>query len=548
VIDLRRAPRPLFSAALENNLRRLGSPAKVYKHFLAAVRVRLAADAAWLWRGPEEVDGPVETVIAGKGSVDPALVRSFAAGERPRLSRRLLLAPVKAHGRLVAVVGAERRARDFVLGDGRVLNRLCSLLGEELAAREEDRLLRVLDRIKGKVVAELRPLDLQYQILDGLHELVHYDHSGALLDFDPAAGVFRVEAEKIVWTKARSAFVGHELAAGGELLAALRLAGGPRVVAGDGAAAGDPVRRLLDYHGGRGGPAVASLLAAPLFFEEELLGVLKLASRRADGFDRRDAEVVERFLPAAAVSLRNARVHRGLEDRALEAEIRAGLTVLARAVAHDVNNALGALLPVVQQMRTDAETGGLDPETVRRDLEVIGDNAELCRRIFSNMLRLGAEPPGRGPLDLGHTLAELEPLLTAQTRPRSIELELDLAADLPPATVSRNHFERIAWNLVTNAAEAVGEGSGRITVATRAGDGEVVFSVTDDGHGIPPELLDRVQEPFYTTKSGGTGLGLAVCRSLAWQSGGRLEIVSDPETGTRVEVRFPTAAPEGGER
>jgi signal transduction histidine kinase len=358
----------------------------------------------------------------------------------------------------------------------------------------------------------------------------------------------------VVWTKAKSAFTCHEIPAAADLLSALPRRGGIRLLAGDGGpgAAPPPLRSLLDYHGG---PVAASLLCAPLHFEGELLGVLKLASLRRPSFDGHDAKVVERFLPAATVSLRNARVNRGLEDRALQAEIRAGLAVLARAVAHDVNNALGAILPVAQQLRADAAAARLDPAAVASDLDVIVDNALLCRRIFSNMLRLGAEPAAAGPLDVNRALADLEPILAAQARPRAIELVFDLAPALPAARMARPHFERIAWNLVTNAAEALGGSAGaaglRVVVATRAAPDGVVFTVADNGPGIPPERLARVSEPFFTTKADGTGLGLAICRSLAWQSGGRLEIASEPGQGTRVEVHLPAAAateaaPAGG--
>jgi GAF domain-containing protein len=184
-------------------------------------------------------------------------------------------------------------------------------LAEELARREEERLARVLDRIRGKIVSELRPRDVAYQILDGLHQLVDYDHSSAFLTYEAAASVLRIEAEKIVWTKAKSGFVGHEIAVTPEQVAVLSGAPAVRrfgVAAGEGEDA--VFQEVLDYSRGHAIPPVQSVLSAPLFFAGEFLGLLKVAAWKRRPFDRADLAVVERFLPSAAVSMRNAQVRR----------------------------------------------------------------------------------------------------------------------------------------------------------------------------------------------------------------------------------------------
>lgn len=551
MIDLRQAAtRPLFRVALESNLRRLGLRRKVYAHFVDAVRLQLDADAAWLLRTPEGEGFRSRTVDGDAALCEPALAAAFARAEHPEIPRDRLLAPVRVYDRLVAVAGAGRRGRDFELGDGRLLSRLCEVLAGDLERREDERLERVLDRLRSKVVAELRPRDLAYQILDGLYELVDYDHSAALLTLDEAAGVFRVQAEKIVWRKAKSAFVGHEIAADPALIQAVKNPRGLRLRGEEGTAAesdAEALRRRLDYHAGRPGtPPVASLLAAPLFFEEEFLGFLKMAGWRRPPFDRRDVDVVERFLPMAAVAVRNAHDRLALEDQAIRAEVRAGLSVLARAVAHDVNNAMGALLPLAQQARDDVARGEIDRDTLAGDLDQIIGNARLCKRIFGNMLRLGLERDGSGPLNVNRAVEEMLPLLEPQLRRGGVELRLELAPELPQVRFSQHHFERIVWNLVRNALEAMAGADGRLTLASRARPGGgVVLAVSDSGPGIPPEEIERVAEPFYTTKSQGTGLGLAICRSLAWHNGGSFRIASAAGRGTTVEIGLPAAAEEG---
>jgi two-component system, NtrC family, sensor kinase len=542
MIDLEILPAAALPAALECNLRRIANPVKASAHFLSALRLRFAADAAWLHPGADAGVGAREALIDGDASLlDERLVLRFVAGEYPEHPDSVLLAPLKVHGRLRGVLGVAR-ALDFPLGSGRDLNKLARILGSDLARREEERLARVLDRIKEKVVAEIRSRDLAYQILDGLYELVEYDHSAALLIHDDDLGVFRIEAEKIVWTKAKSAFIGHKIAATPEMLARLPASERLLVLARDEGESGPDdalLAPLVDYAVGRGIPDSRSVLLAPLFFERHFLGVLKIASQDRASFSEHDRTIVERFLPAAAIALRNLRVRLSLENQAVQAEMRAGLVTLARAVAHDVNNAIGAMLPLAEQLQEDVRHGAVDRETAARDLDTIVEKAKLCKRIFSNMLQLAVERRGEGPVDLNRVLRDMAPMLEAIVAPRRIRLRFELADFLAPIEFSKDHLERVVWNLVTNSVEAIAVGEGTIAIATgEAGGRGSWLEVRDDGCGIEPSLLSKVDEPFFTTKPGGTGLGLSLCRSIAWQHGGTLEIRSVVGEGTTVRLQF----------
>src|SRR4029079_16820149 len=156
--------------------------------------------------------------------------------------------------------------------------------------------------------------------------------------------------------------------------------------------------------------APASLLCAPLFFGGEFLGLLKIAAWKRRPFDRWDMPVVERFLPAAAVSIRNARLNMSLERQAIQAETKATLVTLASAVAHDVNNAVGTILPLAQHILEELRQGHADAEALGRDLEVVIEKARLCKRIFSNMLRVArAGRSGDGLVDANQIVRETRP-------------------------------------------------------------------------------------------------------------------------------------------
>ena len=457
MIDLRTVPHSAFSWALESNVRQLRPLYKVYQHFIGSLASHLDADAVWVHRRARG-GGVDERFLVGDGRLrDQALIEAFARQERPRVPRSVILSPLLVHERRVGVVGTARRGRDFERPAVRSFMRLTAMLESELARREEEHLDRVLDRIKEKVVSELRPKDLAYQILDGLFELLHYDHSAALLTYEEGPGAFRVGAEKIAWTKAKSSLIGHEIPAGTELLKGFRRRREPLVLA-----RGRPPPPLPRLSPGPRCPASASILVAPLFFDSEFLGLLKIAATERGAFVGKDREVVERFLPAAAVSLRNVQVKLSLERQAMAAELRASLVTLARAVAHDVNNAIGAILPLAEQAREDLAVGTVDPASLSSDLGVIIDKAHLCKRIFSNMLRAGGgERPGGGRVDLNALILEMMPLLEAQAAPRAVTLRVDLIDGLPPVRFSRLHLERVLWNLVTNAVEAFSEGAAR---------------------------------------------------------------------------------------
>jgi two-component system, NtrC family, sensor kinase len=536
MIDLKKAPPELFAHVLETNLQGIGPSRKLFGHFAEAVRIRLGAECVWV----VGEDGEILVVRGEEGLCDVPRTAAFLRDERLAASRSSIVARVMVHGRTVAAVGAARRGRDFGQGARRTLDRLCGVLAEELEAREDKRLAKVLDRIRNKIVSELRPRDLAYQILDGLHQLVDYDHSSAFLMWEPTAGVFRIEAEKVAWMKGKSAYVGHEISVPRELVEELEMAPGLRRLAGDGG--GDPFWEMLSYHRGGSIPSPTSLLCAPLSFGGEFLGLLKIAAWKRRPFDPWDGTVVERFLPAAAVSIRNARLNMSLESKAIQAELKATLVTLANAVAHDVNNAVGTILPLVQQVREDLHSPEVDWRVLDRDLEVVVEKAQLCQRIFSNMLRVArAGRTAEGPVDVNQVVRETVPFFQGQALRRGIEPVLDLADGLPPVRCcSRQDLQHIVLNLVSNSLEAMAEKGSRLVISTREEEGGAVLTVTDDGPGIRPDLLEKVQEPFFSTKSGGTGLGLAICRALAWQNGGRLEIESAPDAGTKVtvELRF----------
>lgn len=541
----------LFRFALEYNLGRIASERKLQRHFLKAVRMVLGADTAWYVPVPVPAAGVKPLWDGADRACDLEIVRAFADHEEPELPSDLLLAPVRIHGRFTAVTATGKDGGEFDRGTGHELNGLCGLLAAELMRREKRRVDEVLLRIKEEILRELRPRDLTYQILHGLRELVDYDHSSALLIYDRAARRLRVEAEQIAWAKAKSRSIDRELELSSELAEDLRLRG-ERIVSHqkgrvDPAASVilDPAGELaeiLAYSVGEGAPAPSSTLCAPLVDRGELLGLLRVAAFRRSPFNRWDATVVSRFLPAAINAIQEAhhRVHR--EHVAMSAEQRAFLVNVARVVAHDINNALGAALPLAQQLQLEAQEGRVEPGVWTEDLGEIIRNLDLCRGIFDRLLRQERRREAKSPsTDLNRVAKDRLALLDAAFRRHQAVVDLDLEDALPRAAIFQDHLEHVVWNLVHNALDALPRDAGRIEVRTRCVDERVELAIADNGEGIADDQRDRVFEPFHSTK-GSTGMGLPLVKKLVEEVGGRLSLDSTPGQGTVVRVELPIAA------
>jgi len=245
------------------------------------------------------------------------------------------------------------------------------------------------------------------------------------------------------------------------------------------------------------------------------------------------------------VALERSRAGERVRRQVLAAERHAVFAHLARGVAHDVNNALGAVLPLVQQIQAELDEQRLEPEALREDLREIEHSLEVCRRIFAGMLRWarGAAAHG-GSCDAARAVRNSVEVLDGMMRRSGVKLALDLADGLPPVRGSLAEMEQLFLNLATNAIEAMPRG-GALRIAMRLEGDRIRAEVEDTGRGIPPAELANVEEPFVTTKENGTGLGLPTCRSIVSGVGGDMVLASEPGRGTRVTITLRADDGEG---
>jgi two-component system NtrC family sensor kinase len=487
---------------------------------------------------------------------DLDVVTRYIRHTHPPVQRDMMIASIRRRGGAWGAIALIRPGHPYDRDHRHLLARIATMVSGAIHRIDRDRLLGVRDRIDRKIMEQIHPKDLFYQILDGIRSLTQYDHSSALIIREEDEPALRVVAEQIAWTKAKSDRIGLRLPMTDEAAALLqseRVYGfdrhGGRWQEWNGQPA-TALAALLDYNSA-GDPSTslgasdvrreASMICAPLVTRDSLVGVLKIAARYPEQLKPFDAELVEHFRSQAAIAIQNLHRTESLRARVLTAERKHAMADLARSVSHDVNNALGAMLPLIQQMRADLRGGAVMPEVFAEDLEHVQKSLQVCRRIFGGMLtfsRNAARRSGYG--QVRRALETASAILKYGMNRGGIDLQVDMPEDLPEVACSQSDLEQLFLNLLTNAREATPHG-GRIVITAGSTERAVEISIADTGCGIPAENLARVLEPFFTTKPQGNGLGLSICRSVLWEVDGTLTIQSEPGGGTHVQVHVPQA-------
>ncbi|HUF79327.1 MAG TPA: ATP-binding protein [Thermoanaerobaculia bacterium] len=246
--------------------------------------------------------------------------------------------------------------------------------------------------------------------------------------------------------------------------------------------------------------------------------------------------------PAGEGELRILVVHDVAERVAMERAMReqdrlAALGVLAAGVAHEVNTPITGISSYAQMLL--AETPVDDPRyPILRKVE---RQTFRAARIVNNLLDFARKrSEERTPLDLVPVVEESLDLLAERRASRGVALELRLPGQPLEVLGNDGELQQVFTNLALNAIDAMA-GGGTLTVEARALDGLACVWVQDTGPGIPPEEIERIFEPFYSTKAsqGGTGLGLSISHDIVRSHGGQLHVASEPGRGTRFRIELP---------
>ena len=286
-------------------------------------------------------------------------------------------------------------------------------------------------------------------------------------------------------------------------------------------------------------------LALPLRTEASgLLGFWTLSDERSsEPFSSSELDFLQEVAGELAAAIENSRTFERVRTR----DRLASLGEMAAGLAHEIRNPLATIRGAIAVI--DEETD----DTSREFHDVMVQEIERLDRVVGTFLDYARPlaPPSR--------IADLAAFVEACVRgtlrqlDSDLPLELELESGLESANANADQLERVLANLVTNAVQAC-EGRGAIRVSLHKGEGDaelldgnvsdfVQIAIEDSGPGMDDATLERALDPFFTTKDGGTGLGLALCDRLVRAQGGTLRLRSQPGVGTKAIIRLPGAVP-----
>jgi signal transduction histidine kinase len=289
-------------------------------------------------------------------------------------------------------------------------------------------------------------------------------------------------------------------------------------------------------------------LGFALFLELQVVQPLgRLAGQvQAIRFDSLDEPLPTARLPARELrhlreSLEQMRGKLHAAQREIVARTQlATMGQIAANMSHEIRNPLEAISGAVEVLSFEASLGA----DGRRSLGIIQEEIQTLDDYLSEFLQLARPAPVRAaPAAINPLIQDCLLLLKPLLRKKHLRTELSLGEDLPSCTVDTNQIKRVVVNLLLNAIDAVADG-GMLRVCTAAVDGGIEVRFTDNGAGIRAEHLERVFDPYFTTKSGGSGLGLPLSRQIVEQHGGSIALASRPKEGTTVTVRLPGSREE----
>jgi two-component system NtrC family sensor kinase len=305
--------------------------------------------------------------------------------------------------------------------------------------------------------------------------------------------------------------------------------------------------RRVEFH------AVAGV---PLKFRDEVIGTLTVLDDRPDKqFSSDDVHLLELLAPQAAISIRNARLYQELEARIKAQQLAesrlirsarlAAVGEMAAGVAHELNNPLTTVTGFVELVLGELP----DDSQQKADLQLVLEEAHRARGVVRRLLDFSRPVEDlRVRTDMSELVNQVLPLVSHLARTSGITIITELSEGLPWIHIDPNQIKQVLLNLIHNGLQAMplgGELKICTSMQTREIGGKVndylVFEVTDTGDGIAAENLERIFEPFFSTRPAGkgTGLGLSVSYGIITSHGGWIEVDSTPSKGSCFSVYLP---------
>jgi PAS domain S-box-containing protein len=213
---------------------------------------------------------------------------------------------------------------------------------------------------------------------------------------------------------------------------------------------------------------------------------------------------------------------------------------LAASVAHELKQPIAAASlnaeVCLQLLRRDPP----NLQKVCKALTAITESADSAADIIDRLRALYKKsPPKREPVEVNSTIRQVVALILGEAGRHGVSMRTDLGDALPTVMADRVQLQQVLMNLVLNGIEAMQETGGILTLRSQINDGNVLISVSDTGAGLPTDGAEQIFEPFFTTKPQGSGMGLAISRSIVESHSGRIWATSNDERGASFHFSFP---------
>lgn len=228
-----------------------------------------------------------------------------------------------------------------------------------------------------------------------------------------------------------------------------------------------------------------------------------------------------------------------LQRRTQQAERLAELGTLTGGLAHEIKNPLSTVQLNLQLLQEDLIPQNPAYSRLINRLNIVQREASRLKDILDDFLRYAGKLELEcKPVDLNELLEELVDFFMPQAQLHRVQIRLKRCENTLLAKVDPRLIKQAVLNLMLNGMQAMPDGGELILIASR-GEREAVIEVVDTGRGIPPETVDRIFQAYYSTRKGGTGLGLAMTRRIAEEHGGKLTVRSEVGKGSDFALHLP---------